>query len=145
MWSELFVVIPANIFIDSEGNAMLRRIKNTSFIVLTLALALGRATQAQSTTGTVTGTVTDPGDAVAVGAQVTLTNTLTGLVKTGVTNRTGQYVLGFIPVGHYSLQAVEQGFNPEQRDNIDVSAGQSIQINFTLHVASASQTISVTS
>jgi hypothetical protein len=124
---------------------MLKRIKKTSLIILALVLALGRASQAQSTTGTVTGTVTDPGNAVVVGAQVTLSNTMTGLVKTNVTNRAGQYVLDFIPVGHYSLRIVEQGFNPEQRDNIDVSAAQGIQINFTLRVASASQSISVTS
>lgn len=138
-------MIPANNFSKSEGNAMFKRIKKTSFIILTLALALSRASEAQSTTGTVTGTVTDPGNAVIVGAQVTLTNTLTGLVKTGATNRTGQYVLGFIPVGHYSLEVVEQGFNPDKRDDIDVSAGQGIQINFTLRVASATQSISVTS
>jgi outer membrane receptor protein involved in Fe transport len=124
---------------------MLKRIKKTSLIILALALALSRASQAQSTTGTVTGTVTDPGNAIIVGAQVTLTNTLTGLVKTNVTNRAGQYVLDFIPVGHYSLRIVEQGFNPEQRDNIDVSAGEGIQINFTFRVASATQSISVTS
>jgi hypothetical protein len=145
MWSELFVIISANIFSKSEGNAMLRRIKNTSFIILTLALALGRVSEAQSTTGTITGTVTDPGNAVIVGAQVTFTNTLTGLVKTSVTNRTGQYVLDFIPVGHYSLEVADQGFNPDKQDNIDVSAGQGIQFNFTLHVASATQSISVTS
>ena len=124
---------------------MLKRIGKASLIILALALALSRASQAQSTTGTVTGTVTDPGNAVVVGAQVTLTNTQTGLVKTNVTNRAGQYVLDFIPVGHYSLRVAEQGFNPEQRDNIDISAGQGIQINFALRVASATQSISVTS
>jgi len=124
---------------------MLKRIGKASLTILALALALSRASQAQSTTGTVTGTVTDPGNAVVVGAQVTLTNTQTGLVKTNVTNRAGQYVLDFIPVGHYSLRIAEPGFNPEQRDNIDLSAGQGIQINFTLRVASATQSISVTS
>jgi len=135
----------ANNSSKSEGNAMLKRIGKASLTILALALALSRASQAQSTTGTVTGTVTDPGNAVVVGAQITLTNNQTGLVKNNVTNRAGQYVLDFVPVGRYSLRVAEQGFNPEQRDNIDISAGQGIQINFALRVASATQSISVTS
>lgn len=114
-------------------------------VIFTLALVLCRTGRAQSTTGTITGTVADSGNAVVVSAQLTLTNTLTGLVKTTVTNGTGQYVFDFIPVGRYSLQVAEQGFNPERRENIDIAAAQSIQINFTLRVASASQSISVTS
>jgi hypothetical protein len=114
---------------------MFRNNRWKSIVILTLALVIGRVCQAQSTTGTITGTVTDIRNAVVVGARLTLTNTLTGLVKTSVTNGTGQYVLGFIPVGQYSLQVVEQGFNPERQDNIDISAAQGIQINFTLHVA----------
>ena len=109
-----------------------------------LALAVGQAGRAQITTGTITGTVTDPHSAVVVGARLTLTSTLTGLVKTSATNGTGQYVFGFLPVGHYSLQVAQQGFNPEQRDDIDIAAAQGVQINFTLRVASTSQSINVT-
>src|ERR1700744_3141492 len=62
---------------------------------------------AQSTTCTITGTVTDPSKAVMVGAQLTLTNGSTGLVRTAATNSTGQYVLDFIPVGTYTLRVTQ--------------------------------------
>ncbi|MBT9332340.1 TonB-dependent receptor [Paracidobacterium acidisoli] len=100
---------------------------------------------AQSTTGTITGTVTDPGRAVVTGAQITLTNSLTGLVKTVVTNSTGQYVLDFIPVGIYTIRIEDPGFTPQQRGRIEIAAAQGIQINFSLHVQSVTQSVSVSS
>ncbi|WP_058186435.1 TonB-dependent receptor [Terracidiphilus gabretensis] len=115
------------------------------FAILTFALILGRTGWTQSTTGTITGTVTDSSNAVVTHAQLTLTNTLTGLVKATATNGAGQYVFDFVPIGHYSLQAIGNGFNPERRDDIDISAAQGIQINFTFDVASTTQSVSVTS
>lgn len=113
--------------------------------MLVLALGAGRFSRAQSTTGTITGTVTDPRNAVLVGAHLTLTNPLNGLVKTGVTNGTGAFAFDFVPVGHYSLEVSDAGFNTEQQDNIEVAAAKGIQINFTLRVATASQSVTVTS
>ena len=124
---------------------MLRNHRWTSVAILTLALAMGRAGRAQSTTGTITGTVTDQSKAVMAGADVTITNTLTGLVKSATSNRDGQYVLDFIPVGHYTLRVSERGFASEQRDDLDIAADQGVQINFMLHVQSASQSVTVTS
>ena len=77
---------------------------------------------AQSTTGTLTGTVTDPSKAVIVGAQLTLTNESTGLVRTAATNATGQYVLDFVPVGNYTLRVANQGFSPQERSHISIAA-----------------------
>ena len=115
-----------------------------------LALFIGAglvtlAGTAQSTTGTITGTVTDPSKAVIVGAQLTLTNGLTGLVRTTVTNATGQYVLDFIPVGTYTLRVADQGFTTLERNDIAVSASQGIQLNFAMPVQAAGQSVTVTS
>jgi hypothetical protein len=100
---------------------------------------------AQSTTGTITGTVTDPSKAVIVGAQLTLTNESTGLVRAASTNATGQYVLDFIPVGAYALRVEDQGFSPQERNHITIAAAQGIQLNFSLLIQSAGQSVTVTS
>lgn len=53
---------------------------------------LGNSASAQVTgQGTISGTVTDPSGAVIVGAQVTTTNTATGVSFNNVTNSTGYY------------------------------------------------------
>ena len=124
---------------------MFKKIRWTSLVILAFSLVFSPTGQAQSTTGTITGTVTDQRNAVVVGAEVTLTNTLTGLVKTGASNRSGQYVLDFIPVGHYTLQVSDPGFSPEVRNDIEISAAQGVQINFLLHVQSSNQSVTVTS
>ena len=124
---------------------MFRKIRWSSLVILALSLVLSPTGYAQSTTGTITGTVTDQANAVVLGAELTLTNTLTGLVKHATTNRRGQYVLDFIPVGHYSLEVTDPGFGAKRRDDIDISADQGLQINFALRVAVANQSVTVTS
>lgn len=116
-----------------------------SVVILMLVLAIGRAGRAQITTGTITGTVTDQSKAIVVGADVTLKSELTGLVKTTVTNRDGQYVVDFVPVGRYTLQISEAGFEPEERNDLVIAAAQGVQVDFTLHVQSANQSVVVTS
>ena len=93
---------------------MFRKIRWSSLVILALSLVLSPTGYAQSTTGTITGTVTDQANAVVLGAELTLTNTLTGLVKHATTNRRGQYVLDFIPVGHYSLEVTDPGFGAKR-------------------------------
>ena len=124
---------------------MLKKIGWTPLAILLLSLLSSLVGGAQSTTGTITGTVTDQHHALVVGAEATLTNTLTGLVKTGATNQTGQYVLDFIPVGHYVLRVAAPGFGSEVRNDIEISAAQGVQIDFMLHVQSSSQSVTVTS
>ncbi len=124
---------------------MLRRITRACFVIFAVVSIGWHNSNAQSTTGTITGTVTDQSQAVVVGAQVTLTNVLTGLIKTNTTNRAGQYVLDFIPVGKYSVRVSARGFNSEQRDAIEISASEDVQLNFALHLQSVNQSVTVTS
>jgi hypothetical protein len=124
---------------------MLRKNRWATFVILALALTVNRTGRTQSTTGTITGTVTDQANAVVTEAEVILRNTQTGLVKHAATNRSGQYVLDFIPVGHYTLEVTGTGFGAKRRDDIDISADQGLQINFVLPVATANQSVTVTS
>ena len=54
---------------------------------------------AQSVTGTILGTVTDSTGAVIPGASVTLTHAGTGLVRTIVSNESGEYTAPSLPTG----------------------------------------------
>ena len=64
---------------------------------LSLALAvvclIGVGAFAQSNQGTITGTISDPAAAVVPGAQIGVKNTATGVVYSGGTSATGNYVL----------------------------------------------------
>jgi hypothetical protein len=123
---------------------MFKKIRWTSLVILALSLVVSRAGHSQSTTGTITGTVTDQSKAVVVDANLTLTNVLTGLIKTTTTNRSGQYIFDFIPVGRYTLQVAGTGFGPERRNDLEIAAAQGVQVDFMMHVQSASQSVTVT-
>src|SRR5579864_2275314 len=63
-----------------------------------------------SNTGTVLGTVTDPGGAVVPDATVELTNTATNETKTITTNSSGQYAFPNVAPGAYTLKFTKAGF-----------------------------------
>ena len=65
---------------------------------------------AQTDTGRVRGTVSDPQGAILSGAAVTLTNTDTSLTKTTATNEQGSYDFDAIPRGHYKVEVQQKGF-----------------------------------
>src|SRR5260370_21087932 len=66
---------------------------------------LGRSgvLNAQVTSGTLAGTVTDKPGAVVIDAKVTATNTGTNLQRSVKTNAQGEYRIEFLPVGQYSV------------------------------------------
>src|SRR5438270_13642357 len=60
-------------------------------------------------TGTITGTVTDPSGAAVAGATVTLTNLAKSTSRTATTNETGRYVLANVGAGTYTLKISKSG------------------------------------
>src|SRR4029079_12375123 len=99
------------------SSAMLSNVR--VFVVLSLVLSAMPAT-AQTVTGTVQGTVTDTSGGVMPGVTITLTQTETNAERVIVTNESGFYSAPFLPIGHYSVKAVLQGFGPVTRQGISL-------------------------
>ncbi len=98
--------------------------------VLVHAIALATAffvfaipSNAQVTTGSISGSVIDPTGAAVAGASITAKNTQTGAVEVAQTNETGYFKLGFLPVGIYDLTISKSGFRNEK------VAGAAVQVN----------------
>ena len=60
--------------------------------------------------GTITGTVTDSTGAVVPGAQITITNTVTGQARSLQTNNVGRYYAPALNPGSYQVEASMAGF-----------------------------------
>src|SRR5438093_4460691 len=58
----------------------------------------------------ISGNVKDQAGAVLPGVEITATRTNTGLVRTTVSNETGNYVRPNLPLGPYKLEAALAGF-----------------------------------
>jgi hypothetical protein len=72
----------------------------------------------QAVTATLLGTVTDPSAAVVTDAQVTITESQTGVRRQLATNAEGIYTQPYIPPGIYSIEVEKPGFKKATRGNI---------------------------
>ncbi len=113
-------------------------------LVVAIALFATASLWAQSTTGTVQGTVKDNQDAVVPGATVTLRNTQTNATRTLVTDGSGNYRFLNLPVGVYALAVELPGFSKYSRDGITLSLNQDAVIDVKIQPATISESIEVT-
>jgi hypothetical protein len=98
----------------------------------------------QSTTsGDITGTVTDPSGAVVPNAKVTATNDATAEAHTATSNGQGAYRLSFLKPGSYTISATATGFQAASR-KLQVGLGQVATANIALALTTATTTVEVT-
>jgi hypothetical protein len=101
---------------DHAGPIFLRLIFNLSVLLLITVTSVA-VVSAQSPTATLTGTVTDPDDAVVPGVSIAVINMAQGFQRSAVTDGAGSYVVPLLPPGSYTVKAEREGFLPaEYRD-----------------------------
>jgi hypothetical protein len=88
--------------------------------------------QAQATTGVIRGTVTDSGGRPLTDAVVTLRNRETNARRVLNTNSQGAYVATLLRVGTYDVSARALGFREEQRSEISVRLGETVDLSLAL-------------
>ncbi|WP_345945369.1 TonB-dependent receptor [Granulicella sp. dw_53] len=105
-------------------------------LLCVVAAFTGTAAFAQFDTGSFVGTVHDSSGAAVKGANVTVTNTATGIVSTTTTNENGNYEVPSLRVGSYKISATSTGFAESVADNVAISVGVRQRIDLTLKVGS---------
>lgn len=113
--------------------------------VLTLGYGVSAAAQAGIDMGSVTGTVKDPGGALVPGAQITLTNTATGVTQKTVSTSAGAYSFPLVTVGTYSLKVEAKGFQTSVVNQVLVHVQTTDTEDVKLSVGQLSQEVTVTS
>jgi hypothetical protein len=101
-------------------------------------------TQAQTTTGRISGTVTDASSGVLPGVTVTVTETATGLTRASVTDSRGNFAFVDLPRGTYNVTAELQGFKKAVKSGYELVADGRVTVNFTLGVGALSEVVEVT-
>lgn len=110
---------------------------------VTLLAASSAMAVAQESTGTISGTVTDPSGAVVPGANVSATNIQTGTVRREKSNGSGLFVITNLAVGNYSLAAEAPGFKRFEATQIRLDVNDRLNIPVHLEVGVATQTVTV--
>jgi hypothetical protein len=118
-----------------------RTARTLCFLALVCACAFG-----QSTTGTLIGTVTDPGSAAVPGVQVEVKNTATGTLTTTTTGAEGIFVFNSLEPGTYNLTVKPAaGFKTYTENAILVGAANERDLGkIVLSLGALTEQISVT-
>src|ERR1035437_3781923 len=98
---------------------------------------------AQSTFGSILGTVHDTTGAVVEGAQVTLVNTGTTAARNFTTDASGDYAFKNIEVGRYTLTISATGFEKTSLPEIAITARETRRMDATLKPGAETQTVVV--
>src|SRR5215813_11370343 len=118
-------------------------------LVIGMAILLGPgapAMRAQSTsTGAVSGQVTDPQSAAVAGAEVILLDIAKNTPLSTVTNEEGRYNFVNVPPGLYDLSVSKMGFIRAKAPGQKVTIGLVLTVNVTLQLGSVAETVVVTS
>jgi hypothetical protein len=121
---------------------MITAIRRLSWLWV-LLMVVASAAAAQSTTGSIQGTVKDNQDAVVPGATATIRHVQTNTTRAAVTDGTGVYRFLNVPIGDYELTVELSGFSKYVRSGITVSLNQDAVVDVQIQPASVSETIEV--
>jgi len=115
--------------------------------VLTALVAAFTATYAgaQTSQGTIAGTVTDPTGAAVAGASVTAKNTTGSDIRTVTTGSNGEYRVDAVTPSTYSVSVSKPGFSTKETRNVVVTASVVTSVNVQLALGDVSQTVTVES
>jgi len=119
------------------------RVVRHGFLCASILLLTTAAAWAQLATAQINGRVTDSSGAVLRGATVTMTQTVTGLVRSVVTDGTGSYLIPNLPTGPYRLDVSLQGFKSYVQTGLVLQVGATPTVNAVLAVGSLEESVTV--
>jgi iron complex outermembrane receptor protein len=99
--------------------------------------------QTTTNTGSITGIVKDPNQAVLANAQVVLTNLATKAKVKTATSEHGIYIFTALQPGTYQVSIEARGFQPKMSSEINVAEGETFQADISLLLAGTMETVSV--
>src|SRR6266850_26549 len=116
-----------------------------SILLLTMAILWLAPVRAQEAGGTIVGSVSDPSGAAVASANMTIRNVATGVERATPTNTDGLYVVPNLVPGNYEIKVDATGFASTVVSNIVLTVGERREVNVTLKIGQASDTVTVES
>ena len=111
---------------------------------LPLVVLLCGPALAQDFRATLTGRVSDPGDAPVSAASVVVKNIGANTVSATKTNAQGNYSTPFLAPGLYSVTVEAPGFKKAVRGEVTLNVNQTATLNFRLELGAVTQEVTVT-
>jgi hypothetical protein len=120
--------------------------RSTTRLLLIFSLTVGIwCAHAQVYYATLVGTVRDASGAIVPSADVTATETTTGIRFNAVANAIGDYRIDNLRPGQYSISVSKSGFKTKIANDLTLYVSQTSRIDVQLELGTATQTVMVTS
>lgn len=97
---------------------------------------------AQTNSGVLSGTITDPGGALISGASVIVQNPVSGLLRTAQSDSSGHFVFTNLPFNSYHLTAQAPGFATVAKD-ADIQSPVPVNLQLALKIADTQSSVTV--
>jgi len=110
---------------------------------LLLSMALSIPLLGQVAGGAIQGFVSDPSGAAVTGAQVTVTEIATCVSRTVSTNSAGLYAIANLQPSIYTASITASGFSRENAENLSLTVGANLTVNFALKIGTSSEQVEV--
>jgi hypothetical protein len=111
--------------------------------LITLFLVLPGRIEAQSTSASLTGRITDATKGAVPNAKVDVINTGTRVHYETVTNEIGSYYVTNLPPGSYRVEVEKLGFKAVLKSDLVLHVQDTLEINFEMVLGSASESVTV--
>ena len=123
---------------------MWRRYAKYLLVVSAICMVLAVPSFGQtSSTGALSGTVTDPSGAVIVGASVAAENIGTGAERSTTTDSSGSYKLSLLSPGKYNVKFSAQGFKTAEVSSVTVNVTETAVVNHGLELGAQTERVTV--
>jgi hypothetical protein len=116
--------------------------RNVFFAIIFLCFS--QIINAQVSSATLTGIVSDANKSVVGGAKISVVNLDTKLTQAAISNAEGNFRFAYLPIGNYEIKAEQKGFEVFSQ-KLSVSVGQVLDLKITLIVQNVSAQVNVDS
>jgi Carboxypeptidase regulatory-like domain len=113
------------------------------FLIALVCCILTSSALAQSTYGSIIGTIKDPTGALISGAQITLINTGTAASYNAVADQSATYAIVNLNAGKYEITIIASGFQQVKFSDLDLQARETKRIDATLRPGASTETVVV--
>src|SRR5260370_18677523 len=96
-------------------------------------------------TGAITGTITVPAGSLVPLAEIKVTNSSSGDLRTTASTNNGAYLVALLPPGSYRVEVSKPGFKLSSYPNITVNVTETQTLNVRLEVGAVSEQVTVAS
>src|ERR1044071_1134022 len=125
----------------NQGDSLMRKIVH--LVVVALLCAASAYAQDRSTTGSITGTVTDATGAAVQNASVTVTGQTLPTPRTATTSDEGTFTFESLIPGVYTVRVEMTGFKAASVGDLEVNVGRASSIAVKLEPGQVSEVVTV--